>query len=213
MARSNRQTQSAPLAAAVLIWLHLSAPANVAAAAGVQRHRLENGLRVLLYPSEATDQVALTVLYAIGEDHDPESHLIPLIIQAAMGKREDIKIFGTDYPTPDGTCIRDYIHIEDLCSAHLLALEKLDDEGELIYNLGNGKGYSVREVIESVKTVSGKDFKVTESGRRPGDSPILNSDATKAKSELGWKPKFPELAAIVETAWKWHSENPNGYEG
>ncbi len=149
----------------------------------------------------------------LGEDHSPESHLIPLIIQAAMGKREDIKIFGTDYPTPDGTCIRDYIHIEDLCSAHLLALDKLDDEGELIYNLGNGTGYSVREVIESVKTLSGKDFKITESPRRPGDPPILNSDATRAKNELGWKPRFPQLAAIVETAWKWHSENPNGYEG
>ncbi len=149
----------------------------------------------------------------LGEDHSPESHLIPLVIQAAMGKREDIKIFGTDYPTPDGTCIRDYIHIEDLCSAHLLALDKLDDEGELIYNLGNGKGCSVREVIESVKTLSGKVFKVTESARRPGDPPILNSDATRAKNELGWKPRFGQLDAIVETAWKWHSENPNGYEG
>ncbi|MFC1676264.1 UDP-glucose 4-epimerase GalE [Planctomycetota bacterium] len=148
----------------------------------------------------------------LGEDHSPESHLIPLIIQAAMGKRKDIKIFGTDYPTPDGTCIRDYIHIEDLCSAHLLALERLDEKAELIYNLGNGKGYSVREVIDSVRKVSGKDFKVTESGRRPGDPPILNSDAARAKNELGWKPRFPQLDAIVETAWKWHSENPNGYE-
>ena len=99
----------------------------------------------------------------LGEDHKPEIHLIPLVIAAAMGKREDVKIFGTDYPTPDGTCIRDYIHIEDLCSAHLLALEKLEDKNELVYNLGNGKGYSVREVIETVKKVSGKNFKVTES--------------------------------------------------
>ena len=147
----------------------------------------------------------------IGEDHSPESHLIPLIIQAAMGKREDIKIFGTDYDTPDGTCVRDYIHIEDLCKAHLLALSKLDTEKQLTFNLGNGKGYSVREVIDTVKKVSGKDFKVTETDRRPGDPPVLTADATRAKQILGWKTDFPELEAIVETAWKWHSENPDGY--
>ena len=106
----------------------------------------------------------------IGEDHKPESHLIPLIIQAAMGIRADIKIFGTDYPTDDGTCVRDYIHVEDLCGAHLLALNKLDSESELVYNLGNGKGYSVREVIETVRKVSGKEFKVVEVGRREGDA-------------------------------------------
>ena len=148
----------------------------------------------------------------LGEDHHPESHLIPLIIQAAMGKRDDIKIFGTDYPTPDGTCIRDYIHIEDLCRAHLLALTKLEDSDELVYNLGNGTGYSVREVIETVKKVSGIDFKVTETERRPGDPPILTSDATKAKKQLGWTPEFPELEKIVSTAWQWHNTHPNGYE-
>ena len=148
----------------------------------------------------------------LGEDHRPESHLIPLIIQAAMGKREDIKIFGTDYPTPDGTCIRDYIHIEDLCRAHLLALSKLDQSNELIYNLGNGKGYSVREVIEAVRKVSGKDFKAVETDRRPGDAPILTSDAAKARAELGWKTEFAELEKIVETAWQWHNNHPNGYE-
>ena len=147
----------------------------------------------------------------LGEDHRPESHLIPLTIQAAMGKRPDIKIYGTDYPTPDGTCIRDYIHIEDLCTAHLLALNKLDQSSELIYNLGNGRGYSVKEVIETVKKVSGKDFKVTETDRRPGDPPVLTSDATKAKTELGWKTKFPELEKIVTTAWTWHNEYPDGY--
>jgi UDP-glucose 4-epimerase len=147
----------------------------------------------------------------IGEDHSPESHLIPLIIQAAMGKREDIKIFGTDYPTADGTCIRDYIHIEDLCKAHLLALGKLDTEKELTYNLGNGKGYSVREVIETVKEVSGKDFKVTEVDRRAGDPPVLTADSTKARTELGWTCDFPELKDIVKSAWKWHSQNPDGY--
>jgi UDP-glucose 4-epimerase len=147
----------------------------------------------------------------LGEDHKPESHLIPLIIAAAMGKRENIKIFGTDYPTPDGTCIRDYIHIEDLCSAHLLALEKLEKHNELVYNLGNGKGYSVRQVIETVKKVSGTVFKVVEAPRRPGDPPILTADAAKAKKELGWKVRKPALEKIVETAWQWHSAHPNGY--
>jgi len=147
----------------------------------------------------------------IGEDHSPESHLIPLIIQAAMGKREDIKIFGTDYPTPDGTCVRDYIHIEDLCKAHLLALSKLDTERQLVYNLGNGTGYSVRQVIETVKKVSGKDFKVTETERRPGDPPVLTADASKARKELGWVTDFPDLEAIVKSAWKWHTSHPDGY--
>jgi len=147
-----------------------------------------------------------------GEDHSPESHLIPLIIQAAMGKRESVKIYGTDYPTPDGTCIRDYIHIEDLCSAHLLAIKKLSSERELVYNLGNGAGFSVREVIETVKKVSGKNFKVIEAERRAGDPPVLTGDASKAIRELGWKSKFSTLETIVETAWKWHSEHPNGYE-
>jgi len=148
---------------------------------------------------------------ALGEDHHPESHLIPLVIWAAMGKRKEIQIYGTDYPTPDGTCIRDYIHIEDLCRAHLLLLDKLDQNNELIYNLGNGKGYSVREVIDTVKKVSGKDFKVVETARRPGDPPILTSDATKAARELGWQPKFPDLEQIVSTAWQWHNKYPNGY--
>lgn len=147
----------------------------------------------------------------LGEDHTPESHLIPLIIQAAMGRREDIRIFGTDYPTPDGTCIRDYIHIEDLCTAHLLALKKLDTEPRLVYNLGNGKGYSVREVIDTVKKVSGADFKVTEVDRRPGDPPVLTADASKAIKELGWKTKFDDLKPIVESAFKWHTNNPDGY--
>ncbi len=146
-----------------------------------------------------------------GEDHRPESHLIPLIIQAAMGKRDNIKIFGTDYPTDDGTCVRDYIHIEDLCKAHLLALKKLDAERELYYNLGNGKGYSVRQVIDTVKRVSGKDFTVVETDRRPGDPPVLTADASKAHKELGWTTDFPELEPIVESAWKFHTDNPNGY--
>jgi len=147
----------------------------------------------------------------LGEDHRPESHLIPLAIRAAMGKRPEIRIFGTDYPTDDGTCIRDYIHIDDLCRAHLLALEKLTGSTELIYNLGNGRGYSVREVIETVKKVSGKDFNVVEAPRRPGDPPRLTSDATKARKELGWQPEFAQLEDIVSTAWKWHNKYPDGY--
>lgn len=147
----------------------------------------------------------------LGEDHRPESHLIPLVIQAAMGKRPDVKIFGNDYPTPDGTCIRDYIFIEDLCHAHILALNKLDTNDDLIYNLGNGKGYSVREVIETVKKISGRNFKVIEAPRRPGDPPVLTSDALKAKKELLWQPRTPQLEKIVASAWQWHNEHPNGY--
>lgn len=147
----------------------------------------------------------------LGEDHRPESHLIPLTVQAAMGRRPDIKIFGADYDTPDGTCIRDYIHIDDLCRAHLLALNMLDGCAEQVYNLGNGQGYSVREVIETVKRVSGKDFNVVETAGRPGDPAVLTSDASKAKRELGWIPERPALEAMVETAWKWHTDHPDGY--
>jgi len=148
---------------------------------------------------------------SLGEDHRPESHLIPLAIQAAMGKRKEVEIYGTDYPTPDGTCIRDYIHIEDLCRAHLLALKKLEENSELVYNLGNNTGYSVKEVIGAVKKVSGKDFKVVAADRRAGDAPILTSDATKAMTELGWNPEITELKEIVSTAWQWHNEYPDGY--
>jgi len=148
---------------------------------------------------------------ALGEDHRPESHLIPLVIQAAMNRRSAIRIYGIDYPTPDGTCIRDYIHIEDLCRAHLLALDRLETAAELVYNLGNGEGYSVRDVINTVRLVSGRDFKVIEDARRPGDPPILTADASKAQRELGWTPRFPDLEEIVRTAWMWHSSHPNGY--
>jgi UDP-glucose 4-epimerase len=147
----------------------------------------------------------------LGEDHRPESHLIPLVMDAALGKRSEVKIYGTNYPTPDGTCIRDYIHIDDLCRAHLLALDKLEEKAELIYNLGNGKGYSVREVIDIVKRVTGRDFKVVEAARRPGDPPVLTADATKAKNELGWQPGLPELEVMIASAWQWRCRNPNGY--
>jgi UDP-glucose 4-epimerase len=147
----------------------------------------------------------------LGEDHRPESHLIPLTIAAAMGKRSDIRIYGTDYPTRDGTCVRDYIHIEDLCSAHLLALDKLGGSSELICNLGNGRGYSVREVIETVRKVSQKDFTVVEAPRRPGDPPALVCDSARARVELGWQPRWTDLYKIVESAWQWHNKYPNGY--
>ncbi|MFZ0034641.1 MAG: UDP-glucose 4-epimerase GalE [Sedimentisphaerales bacterium] len=148
---------------------------------------------------------------ALGEDHRPESHLIPLTIAAAVGKVDAIKIFGTDYPTSDGTCIRDYIHIEDLCRAHLLALSKLEQSREMVYNLGNGSGYSVREVIETVKKVTSKNFKVIETTRRPGDPPVLVCNAAKAKNELGWQTKWTSLEKIVDSAWNWHSKHPDGY--
>ena len=147
----------------------------------------------------------------LGEDHQPESHLIPLIIQAALGQRDHIKVFGTDYDTPDGTCIRDYVHVEDLCAAHLLALDRLDEAGELVYNLGNGAGYSVLEVIETVRRVSGRSFKVLHEDRRPGDPAILTADAAKARAELDWETRYPDLGTIVRTAWEFHVKYPHGY--
>ncbi len=143
----------------------------------------------------------------IGESHNPESHLIPLILDAAIGKREDIKIFGTDYPTEDGTCIRDYVHVTDLASAHILALKYLLDGGESdCFNLGNGLGFSVRQVIDAVKTVTKKDFKVTEVERRDGDPAILVASSEKVKNKLGWKPQFTDIKVIIESAWKWHQK-------
>jgi UDP-glucose-4-epimerase GalE len=147
----------------------------------------------------------------IGEDHDPETHLIPLVIYAAMGKRPHIEVFGTDYPTPDGTCVRDYIHVDDLAEAHWLALEKLGPGAELRYNLGIGRGYSVREVIREVEQVSGKAVAVKEGPRRPGDPPVLVASSEKIQKELGWRPRHTELRAIVESAWNWHCSHPRGY--
>jgi len=143
----------------------------------------------------------------IGENHSPESHLIPLILDAALGKREDIKIFGADYPTPDGTCVRDYIHVNDLAQAHILALKKLMDGGESDrFNLGNGSGFSVKQVIEVAKKVTGVDFKVTEAERRAGDPPELIADSKKAKEILKWEPKYFDLETIISSAWNWHKQ-------
>ncbi len=146
-----------------------------------------------------------------GEDHRPETHLIPLILQTALGRRGRIDIFGTDYPTPDGTCIRDYIHIADLGQAHLLALRSLE-RGSIHYNLGNGRGYSVREVIDSVRRVTGRDFPVVESGRRAGDPGVLVASSERISAELGWQPQHPSLDEIVASAWEWHQSHPDGYQ-
>ena len=140
----------------------------------------------------------------IGESHNPETHLIPLVLKTAKGERESIKVFGTDYPTPDGTCIRDYIHVDDLAEAHVLALNYLLDGGKSdIFNCGYGHGYSVKEVIDTAKKVTGVDFIVEESDRRPGDPAILVADSSKLKAKLGWKPRFDDLEYIVRTAWNW----------
>ncbi len=139
----------------------------------------------------------------IGESHNPESHLIPLILQAASGRRESIKVFGTDYATPDGTCIRDYVHVYDLSSAHILGMEKMIKENiSLNYNLGSGSGYSVKEIIDNVKNITGKEFKIEYVDRRAREPAILIADSTKAEVELGWKPHY-SLAQIVDSAWKW----------
>jgi len=147
-----------------------------------------------------------------GEAHNPESHLIPLTLQVPLGQRKAISVFGTDYPTPDGTCIRDYIHVDDLAVAHVLALHALDERGEMIYNLGNGQGYSVREVIAVAREVTGHPIPAVEAPRRPGDAAILVASAQKINEELGWTPRHPDLKDIVSTAWAWHRMHPYGYQ-
>lgn len=147
-----------------------------------------------------------------GESHRPESHLIPLVLQVVLGQREAIQIYGSDYPTPDGTCIRDYIHISDLVSAHLLVLETLEEQDRLIYNLGNGAGYSVREVIDTARQVTGHPIPAIESPRRRGDPARLVASSEQIRRELGWQPQIPDLQDIVASAWEWHRTHPNGYK-
>jgi UDP-glucose 4-epimerase len=147
----------------------------------------------------------------IGEDHDPETHLIPLVFQAAMGQRPHLDIFGADYPTPDGTCIRDYIHVDDLAEAHILALDKLAPGAQFKYNVGVGRGFSVREVVRTAEEVSGLKVPVKEGPRRAGDPAELVANAEKIRRELGWAPRYDSLRPIVETAWNWHRSHPNGY--
>jgi UDP-glucose 4-epimerase len=146
-----------------------------------------------------------------GEAHQPETHLIPRILNVALGRLEYVNIFGTDYETPDGTCVRDYIHVSDLAVAHLLALAGLEKSGQLIYNLGNGQGFSVREVLEVARRVTGHAIPVVESPRRAGDPAVLIASSEKIRRELGWQPKVPGLENIVESAWRWHSGRPSGY--
>ena len=147
----------------------------------------------------------------IGEDHDPESHLIPLVLQVALGQRPHITIFGDDWPTPDKTCVRDYIHVDDLGAAHLAALERLQPGVEIKVNLGTGRGYSVREVIDVCREVTGHPIPEVVGPRRPGDPPELVADASEAARVLGWTPQYQTLRPIVETAWNWHRQHPRGY--
>ena len=148
----------------------------------------------------------------IGEAHEPESHLIPLVLQVALGQRDTIDIYGTDYDTPDGTCIRDYVHVLDLARAHVLALEALQNGASRVYNLGSGSGYSVREVIESSRKVTGHAIPVNEAPRRAGDLPVLVADSDKIGRELGWETQYNSLESIIETAWNWHRRHPRGYQ-
>ena len=148
---------------------------------------------------------------SLGEDHKPETHLIPLVIRAALGLEKCVRIYGTDYPTPDGTCVRDYVHVLDLGTAHVMALGALDKHSPRIYNLGTGRGYSVKEVTEAVKQVSNRDVPVREERRRPGDPPALVGSPQKINTELGWQPRFASLQDIIETAWRWHSTHPSGF--
>jgi UDP-glucose 4-epimerase len=149
----------------------------------------------------------------LGEDHRPESHLIPITLQVALGKRDKLSIYGTDYATPDGTCVRDYIHVLDLAQAHLLALDALGSRDKLIFNLGNGHGFSVREVVEVAHKVTGRPIAAVETARRPGDPAVLVASSKRIQQELGWKPQHPELEDIVRSAWTWHQRHPEGYSG
>ncbi len=145
-----------------------------------------------------------------GEDHHPETHLIPLVLQAALGRRERIEVYGADYPTRDGTCVRDYIHVVDLAQAHILALRALEG-GSRTYNLGNGQGYTVREVIDTARAVTGRPIPAIDSPRRPGDPAVLVAGSDKIRQELGWQPAHPDLRDIVQSAWDWHRAHPDGY--
>ncbi len=151
---------------------------------------------------------------ALGEDHRPESHLIPIVLSVALGRRREVHVFGDDYPTPDGSCIRDYIHVTDLSQAHILALEVLDAGPAFrAFNLGTGKGYSVLEVIRMAETTTGRKIPFSIAGRRSGDPPVLVAGSARVRGDLGWTPRYPDLAPILETAWAWHRAHPDGYGG
>jgi len=146
-----------------------------------------------------------------GEDHRPETHLIPLLLEVAMGRRPSLKLFGRDYPTPDGTCVRDYVHVEDLAAAHVLALQTLKPGERRAFNLGNGQGFSNLEVVEKVREVTGHPIPVEDAPRRPGDPALLVASSDKARRELGWSPRYPDLTSIVRSAWEWRRRHPEGY--
>ncbi len=146
-----------------------------------------------------------------GEFHQPETHLIPIVFEAALGERDTMKLFGSDWDTPDGTCVRDYVHVVDIARAHILALHQIDDLGARAYNLGNGSGYSNLQVIEAVRKVTGRQVNVIQADRRPGDPATLVASSDRIRQELGWKPEFPELDTIIETAWRWRQAHPHGY--
>lgn len=148
---------------------------------------------------------------SIGEDHVPESHLIPLVLQVALGQRQNIRVFGTDYPTPDGTCIRDYVHVDDLADAHSKVLQRTEPGKLVDFNLGTGVGVSVREVIDAARRVTGKPIEAIEDARRPGDPARLMGDPAKAEKILGWKARYTDIEAVIRSAWEWHRTHPNGY--
>ena len=183
---------------------------------GESKHLLE---RVLLWLDRIYDfrYAALRYFNAAGasaergEDHNPELHLIPIVLGVALGKRDKVTIFGDDYPTRDGTCVRDYIDVIDLAQAHILALRALD-QGSRVYNLGNGQGFTVKEVIETARGITGHPIPAEIGTRRPGDPAVLIASSDKIRRELGWKPQRPDLHDIIEGAWKWHQAHPNGYE-
>ena len=147
-----------------------------------------------------------------GEDHHPETHIIPLVLKTALGERGSISVFGSDYPTPDGTCVRDYVHVDDLARAHLLAMGALDERPMLYYNLGNAEGFSVRQVIAAARDVTGHPIPVVEAPRRPGDPAKLVASSARIREELGWRPEVPVLKDIIASAWEWHRRHPGGYD-
>jgi UDP-glucose 4-epimerase len=193
-----------------------SAPIAPGSPYGESKHTLERALRWL----DDLDRMRFAALRYfnaagaaspdLGEDHDPETHLIPIVLEVAQGRRDHIEIYGDDYDTRDGTCIRDYVHVLDLAQAHILALEALD-EGSRVYNLGNGDGYSVREVIDTARAVTGAEIPAEPGPRRPGDPPVLIASSEKIERELGWTPEYGELEDIIATAWAWHQKHPDGY--
>jgi len=196
-----------------------STPQNPINPYGQTKLDIEHALRALATSGEISSAIfryfnaaGAATDGSIGEDHDPETHLIPLAIDAATGRRPALKVFGRDYPTPDGTCLRDYVHVDDLCRAHIAVFDKLDQPGHCLdYNLGTGKPTSVMEIIDTVSRVIGQPVPWEPAPRRPGDPPALYADSRKAMNELGWQPQFNDIESIIASAWQWHRLHPEGY--